>query len=92
MSAVTSSSKQRGGQKKGDTAASQNDQNGHVQILNSAASKAKDAVTSQWEYKAALVVVTILAFITRFYGISHPNQVVFDEVHFGKVNGKVLPL
>lgn len=30
-------------------------------------------------------VITALAFITRFWGISHPNQVVFDEVHFGKV-------
>lgn len=47
---------------------------------------AKEAVTSEWEYKLALVVITILAFVTRFYGISHPNQVVFDEVHFGKVS------
>jgi dolichyl-phosphate-mannose-protein mannosyltransferase len=30
--------------------------------------------------------MTLLAFVTRFYGISHPNQVVFDEVHFGKVS------
>jgi dolichyl-phosphate-mannose-protein mannosyltransferase len=44
------------------------------------------AKTSEWDYKLALVVVTILAFATRFYGISHPNQVVFDEVHFGKVH------
>ena len=43
------------------------------------------AVTSEWEYKAAIVVITILAFITRFWGIGHPNEVVFDEVHFGKV-------
>lgn len=40
---------------------------------------------SDWDYKLALVVLTLLAFATRFYGISHPNQVVFDEVHFGKV-------
>ena len=46
----------------------------------------KTAVTSEWDYKAALVVITILAFITRFWGISHPNEVVFDEVHFGKVS------
>lgn len=37
------------------------------------------------EYKATFVLMTILAFITRFWGISHPNEVVFDEVHFGKV-------
>ncbi|CAJ0746495.1 23883_t:CDS:2 [Entrophospora sp. SA101] len=29
-------------------------------------------------------ILTLLSFITRFYKIYHPNQVVFDEVHFGK--------
>ncbi|KAI5288888.1 hypothetical protein KEM54_004735 [Ascosphaera aggregata] len=29
-------------------------------------------------------VVTLLAFVTRFKGITHPDSVVFDEVHFGK--------
>ena len=47
---------------------------------------AKDAVTNDWDYKLAFAVITVLAFVTRFYGISHPNQVVFDEVHFGKVS------
>lgn len=36
-------------------------------------------------HKIALSVITALAFVTRFWGISHPNEVVFDEVHFGKV-------
>lgn len=40
---------------------------------------------SEWDYKFAISIITVLAFITRFWGISHPNQVVFDEVHFGKV-------
>ena len=40
---------------------------------------------SQWDYKVALAVITVLAFATRFWGIGHPDQVVFDEVHFGKV-------
>ncbi len=40
----------------------------------------------EWDYRIALSIITILAFITRFWGISHPNEVVFDEVHFGKVN------
>ncbi|KAJ7577078.1 glycosyltransferase family 39 protein [Mycena floridula] len=38
-------------------------------------------------HKASLVVVTALttlAFALRFYKINHPDQVVFDEVHFGK--------
>ena len=47
-------------------------------------------LTSDWDYKIALVVLTLLALCTRFYGIQHPNQVVFDEVHFGKVsNGNI---
>jgi hypothetical protein len=41
---------------------------------------------AEWDYRIALVVITALAFVTRFWGISHPNEVVFDEVHFGKVN------
>lgn len=40
---------------------------------------------SQWDYKLAIIIITLLAFATRFWGISHPNEVVFDEVHFGKV-------
>ncbi|KAK6336429.1 hypothetical protein TWF696_001984 [Orbilia brochopaga] len=32
----------------------------------------------------SLIVVTALAFVTRFWKINHPNEVVFDEVHFGK--------
>jgi dolichyl-phosphate-mannose-protein mannosyltransferase len=40
---------------------------------------------SEWDYKLAITIITILAFITRFWGITHPSQVVFDEVHFGKV-------
>ena len=42
-------------------------------------------VKSEWEYKVALTVITLVAFVTRFWGIGHPNEVVFDEVHFGKV-------
>ncbi|KAL1894128.1 Dolichyl-phosphate-mannose--protein mannosyltransferase 4 [Ceratocystis pirilliformis] len=29
-------------------------------------------------------IMTLMAFATRFWGISHPDEVVFDEVHFGK--------
>ncbi|KAK8056784.1 dolichyl-phosphate-mannose-protein mannosyltransferase [Apiospora rasikravindrae] len=39
---------------------------------------------SEWDYKIALAIITVLAFVSRFWGISHPNEVVFDEVHFGK--------
>lgn len=52
-------------------------------------SKSKTLVAtggSETDYKIGFVVITILAFISRFWGISHPNEVVFDEVHFGKVS------
>ncbi|KAI0009754.1 glycosyltransferase family 39 protein [Xylariaceae sp. FL0662B] len=39
---------------------------------------------SELDYKIAFAVITALAFLSRFWGISHPNEVVFDEVHFGK--------
>ncbi|KAJ3103862.1 hypothetical protein HDU97_009781 [Phlyctochytrium planicorne] len=35
-------------------------------------------------WSAALILVSALSFLTRVYRIDHPNQVVFDEVHFGK--------
>jgi len=37
---------------------------------------------SKWNL--ALIVITILSFVTRYYKINEPDQVVFDEVHFGK--------
>lgn len=42
-------------------------------------------VKSELPYKLGLAVVTILAIFTRFYKIHYPDEVVFDEVHFGKV-------
>ncbi|KAH0566214.1 hypothetical protein GP486_000389 [Trichoglossum hirsutum] len=48
------------------------------------ATKTAHGNVGQWDYKLALAVVTLLAFVTRFWGIGHPDQVVFDEVHFGK--------
>lgn len=40
---------------------------------------------SEWNYRLAMAVLTVLAFVTRFYKISYPDEVIFDEVHFGKV-------
>ncbi|TKA79753.1 hypothetical protein B0A49_00567 [Cryomyces minteri] len=86
-STAPQSVRQRGAQpsKKQTTAPASN---GAADTLSDTLSKAqnevKDAVSSEWDYKLALAVITVLAFATRFYGISHPNQVVFDEVHFGK--------
>ena len=85
MSAVSSSVRQRGGPnvKKGPAVTSptrDSDVNGFLDVKKSGSS-----VGSEWDYKIALVVITALAFATRFWGIGHPNEVVFDEVHFGKV-------
>lgn len=41
---------------------------------------------SQLSHKIWLAIVTVLAFVTRFKGITYPDSVVFDEVHFGKVS------
>ncbi|KAK9494778.1 Dolichyl-phosphate-mannose-protein mannosyltransferase-domain-containing protein [Lipomyces doorenjongii] len=35
-------------------------------------------------YNVALFLITLLSILTRFYLLNHPDQVVFDEVHFGK--------
>ncbi|TKA79749.1 hypothetical protein B0A49_00563 [Cryomyces minteri] len=86
-STAPQSVRQRGAQpsKKQTTAPASN---GAADTLSDTLSKVqkevKHAVSSEWDYKLALAVITVLAFATRFYGISHPNQVVFDEVHFGK--------
>ncbi|KAK0961533.1 Dolichyl-phosphate-mannose--protein mannosyltransferase 4 [Friedmanniomyces endolithicus] len=59
--------------------------NGNVgEKIEQVKQKGKEVVQRDWDYKLALAVITVLAFVTRFWGISHPNQVVFDEVHFGK--------
>ncbi|KAK2749727.1 hypothetical protein FQN55_002963 [Onygenales sp. PD_40] len=39
---------------------------------------------AEWDYRIAITILTVLAFVTRFAYISYPNEVVFDEVHFGK--------
>ena len=85
MSTVSNSVRQRGGPnvKKALSATSptrDSDANGFLD-----AKKPASSISSEWDYKIALVVITALAFATRFWGIGHPNEVVFDEVHFGKV-------
>lgn len=44
----------------------------------------KNSTTCECDHWVAFSLTTVLAFVTRFWGISHPNEVVFDEVHFGK--------
>ena len=60
------------------------------ETLDNALKSSKEAVGNDWDYKLALTIITVLSFATRFFGINHPDEVVFDEVHFGKVgDGKL---
>lgn len=54
-------------------------------LSKAALSSRQNIQRGELEHKLALTLVTILGFVTRFWGISHPDEVVFDEVHFGKV-------
>ena len=85
MSAPSNSLRQRGGQSNKKASAKpettqSDDSNGVLKSLTK-----KSGVSSEWDFKIALAIITVLAFATRFWGIGHPNEVVFDEVHFGKV-------
>lgn len=78
MSSPSSSLRKRGGKKETYTAVPSENASLHPAVA--AARK-----QSEWDYWLAMIVLTVLAFATRFYRIDYPNEVVFDEVHFGKV-------
>lgn len=79
MSTQDSTLRQRGGKDKHKV-------NGKVKDdIDSLLNSSKEAAVNEWDYKLALGIIIVLAFLTRFFGISHPDEVVFDEVHFGKV-------
>ncbi|KAH0842194.1 hypothetical protein AYO21_00181 [Fonsecaea monophora] len=81
MSTPNSTLRQRGPKDK-NKPASNGDKD--VEVLNEALNNVQKSVSKEWDYKIALAIITALAFATRFFGINHPNEVVFDEVHFGK--------
>jgi dolichyl-phosphate-mannose-protein mannosyltransferase len=60
--------------------------NAELDELDELAKSTVEKPAVEWDYRIALAIITVLAFVTRFWGIGHPNEVVFDEVHFGKVN------
>ena len=76
----------RGGKKKHGYAHIDSSTDTEAEVLLKPQPESKETINSEWDYKLAIVIITILAFVTRFYGITHPDQVVFDEVHFGKVS------
>lgn len=77
--------RQRGGKRATTDTDSTRIQDSADEAISQFKGAAKETAQREWDYKLALGIITVLAFITRFWGISHPNQVVFDEVHFGKV-------
>lgn len=83
MSSPSPALRQRAGKEK-------NKANGKVdqagEVIEQAWEATKQEVSKEWDYKLALGIISVLAFVTRFYLIHHPNEVVFDEVHFGKVS------
>jgi dolichyl-phosphate-mannose--protein O-mannosyl transferase len=81
MSSPSSSLRKRGGKKEAYTALPSDD--GSLTPVSRAGKAGKPK--SEWDYWLAMAVLTVLAFATRFYRIDYPSEVVFDEVHFGKV-------
>lgn len=83
MADTSSSLRKRGGKKDGSSAVPSDDSSPVAAL-----SKPK----SEWDYWLAMSVLTFLGFVTRFWRIDYPNEVVFDEVHFGKVGPPSLVL
>jgi dolichyl-phosphate-mannose-protein mannosyltransferase len=50
------------------------------QLISSSSASAD----SEKAFDICFTLITVLAVLTRLYKIHEPNQVVFDEVHFGK--------
>ena len=92
MSSTPTGARQRGSKNQKSTVPAES--NGHAngasvnpqEVLDQLKKVGKETVRRDWDYKLAFAIITGLAFLTRFWGISHPNEVVFDEVHFGKVS------
>lgn len=65
----------------GNSAAQEDDD---LKKLRELEEEARGFKEPEYKYQVALAAITILAAYTRFYHISIPDKVVFDEVHFGK--------
>lgn len=82
MSSPSPSLRKRGGKKEAYTALPSDD--GSMAPVSAPEKPGKPQ--SEWDYWLAMTILTALAFATRFYRIDYPSEVVFDEVHFGKVS------
>ncbi|KAH8093287.1 glycosyltransferase family 39 protein [Cristinia sonorae] len=59
-------------------------QDDHTVTDSHNASQLDSLLETEQASMAVVAVLTTLSFALRFYKINHPDQVVFDEVHFGK--------
>jgi dolichyl-phosphate-mannose--protein O-mannosyl transferase len=52
-----------------------------------------DSAPCKRHHEIALAIITTLAFLTRFCGLAHPSEIVFDEAHTMRVNSNhaILP-
>lgn len=81
MSSSSPSLRKRGGKKEAGSASD----DASSPLLAGQGGSVAPKRQSEWNYRLAMAILTALAFITRFYKISYPGEVIFDEVHFGKV-------
>lgn len=81
MSSPSPSLRKRGGKKEASTTLPSDD--GSMAPVSTPGKAGKPQ--SEWDYWLGMTILTVLAFATRFYRIDYPEEVVFDEVHFGKV-------
>ncbi|ODM19828.1 hypothetical protein SI65_04814 [Aspergillus cristatus] len=80
MSGTSPSLRKRGGKKEADYASD----DASSPLLAGQGGSVAPKRQSEWSYRLAMAILTVLAFVTRFWGISYPDEVIFDEVHFGK--------
>lgn len=80
---TTASLRKRGGAKRDITEPAPSEASHPESPIVSAQAAPKSP--SEWDYWVGMLVMTALAFATRFWMINYPDEVVFDEVHFGKV-------
>jgi dolichyl-phosphate-mannose-protein mannosyltransferase len=84
MSSLSEGVRQRSRKKKAD-AVSVAESTSEEELVVSKPWAIAPTTDNQTSFKVALAVVAVVAVVTRFYNLGHPSEVVFDEVHFGKV-------
>lgn len=80
MSGTSPSLRKRGGKKETDYSSD----DASSPLLAGQGGSVAPKRQSEWSYRLVMVILTVLAFVTRLWKISYPDEVIFDEVHFGK--------